>query len=115
MEQKTETVGKLDRYCVVCGKQYNSQFESCCTPSSLVAVKEEGFFKKRIKYFSLDGKPLDENHLSRMREVEKEAKRFADESEEREKRKYLEEMIEKYTKALKFLDELPGTGISALP
>jgi len=64
----------LNTYCVVCGNEFGPALRGHCTANSLVAIKKEGFLKRRITYFDLDGDQLDEADLCKMREREKAAK-----------------------------------------
>jgi len=74
MSHEKSNVSQLNRYCLVCGKEFGPSLERHCTPDSLVAVKKEGVFKKKTTYFDLEGNQLDEAALSRIREREKAVK-----------------------------------------
>jgi hypothetical protein len=62
-------IAEMSKYCVLCDKEYGPHFKQCCTHNSLVAIKREGFLRKRIRFFALDGRELDENGLSAIREI----------------------------------------------
>lgn len=70
MSQEKVNTKLLKRYCVVCEREWAPHYEKCCTENSLVALKTEGFFKKRKLYYGLDGKLLNEKDLSELRERE---------------------------------------------
>jgi hypothetical protein len=42
---------------------------ACCTHNSVIAIRREGFQKQRILYFTLDGRPLDEDGLSEILKI----------------------------------------------
>jgi hypothetical protein len=72
-QKKTGSNGidKLNKYCLVCEKEHGPYLEKCCTRDSLVAVHKERFFKKRVRYFTLEGVALDETELARLRKIAK--------------------------------------------
>jgi hypothetical protein len=59
----------MTRYCLVCGKEWGPDLETCCTDGSLVVIKVEGLFKKKENFFTLDGKPLTPEQLEEMRRI----------------------------------------------
>ncbi len=63
MDAKAD-VAELNRYCVLCRREYGPHFEKCCTTNSLVAMKTEGLFRRRTRYFTPDGSELDEPGLA---------------------------------------------------
>jgi len=62
-------VAEMTRCCVLCGREYGPHLKRCCTHNSLVAIRREGFLRKRIRYFTLDGRQVDESGLSAIREL----------------------------------------------
>jgi hypothetical protein len=69
MTRYEANIAEMSKYCVLCGKEYGPHLKECCTHNSLVAIKREGFLRKRIRFFALDGRELDENGLSAIREI----------------------------------------------
>lgn len=68
---ENQEVTKMNRYCVLCNREFGPHLLSCCTNTSLVAVHKEAFFKKRIRFYSLSGAELTEADLARLRESER--------------------------------------------
>jgi Zn-dependent protease with chaperone function len=69
MTRYEANIAEMSKYCVLCGKEYGPHLKECCTHNSLVAIKREGVLRKRIRFFALDGRELDENGLSAIREI----------------------------------------------
>jgi hypothetical protein len=55
MTRYEANIAEMSKYCVLCGKEYGPHLKECCTHNSLVAIKKEGFLRKRIRFFALDG------------------------------------------------------------
>jgi len=68
MQQPVFNYQELNKYCVVCGREFGPHLESHCTPNSLVAVQKEGFVNIRTRYFDSNGKELSESDLSQLKE-----------------------------------------------
>lgn len=68
-QKQQETIGMI-KYCLVCEKEFGPSLNAHCTDSSLVAIRKEGSFKTRTLFFALDGRELNEDELSHMRDVE---------------------------------------------
>lgn len=58
------------KYCLVCDKELGPRLTVHCTDRSVVAMKREGFFRKQLSLYSLDGHKLTEDDLSRMKAIE---------------------------------------------
>jgi len=69
MAKHLANAAEMGKYCLLCQKEFGPHLKECCTRNSLVAMEREGFLKKRIRYFSLDGQELDEDGLSGIREI----------------------------------------------
>lgn len=67
--KQTAKLAEMTRYCVLCRKEYGPHLKGCCTHNSVVAIRREGFLRKRIRYFTLDGRQVDESGLSAIREI----------------------------------------------
>lgn len=59
----------MTRYCLICEREWGPGVNTCCAEGSLVATKVEGVFKKRKRYFTLDGTPLAPEQLNEMTRV----------------------------------------------
>lgn len=70
MELERADVDRMSRYCVVCGKEWGPQMKICCSENSLVAIRRDGFLRRKSHYFNLDGVPLHEEDLARLRRSE---------------------------------------------
>jgi hypothetical protein len=66
-------VQKMNRYCVVCEKEFGPYLEAHCTDKSLVAVARIGF-QQKASYYSLDGKELADSDLIALKNTETERK-----------------------------------------
>ena len=74
MKVEKVDIGKLERYCVVCKKEWGPRLKSCCTSNSLVVIKKSGKSTKEvITYYDLDGRELSEQELSQIQERERAA------------------------------------------
>jgi hypothetical protein len=62
-----EPTGRLERYCVVCGRTYGPALDVCCTAGSLVVTQTKGIIWKQRVYFTLAGRPLSSEELERLR------------------------------------------------
>ena len=60
---KQYDVDEMKKYCIICRKVYGKLMRECCTKNSLVCINFHGFFKRKIKYFSLSGTELSKNDL----------------------------------------------------
>jgi len=56
-------IEKMKKFCVICKQTYGKYMRECCTKNSLVCINFHGFIKRKIKYFSLSGRELNENDL----------------------------------------------------
>jgi hypothetical protein len=67
-----QDVAGMVKYCVVCGKELEPSTNAHCTSTSLVAMRKEraGIFSKHPVFFTLDGRELNKDALSRMRDTE---------------------------------------------
>jgi hypothetical protein len=70
MAQNKAVTNYMNRYCIVCGKEWGPALNRCCTETSLVAIVRTGFFKKKTLYYDLNGITIDEAHLAQLRESE---------------------------------------------
>ena len=70
MKQEEVNLERMNRYCVVCGRESSPDLKKCCSQNSLVAIKKKGFFNRKIKYFSLNGRQLNEEEMSGIHERE---------------------------------------------
>src|SRR2546425_12966860 len=79
MRENQPNVGKLNKYCVLCEKEFGPSLNEHCTADSLVAIEKrrEGFFRNRVsvQYFTLDGTELTPTQLTAIREKAAEARR----------------------------------------
>jgi hypothetical protein len=60
----------MNKYCVVCGKEFGPDVDKHCTDTSIVAILKTGVFKKVVEYYSLRGDEINANELSQMKERE---------------------------------------------
>jgi len=70
MEKQSIDVTRMTRYCVVCEREFGSALEKHCTDTSLVATMTEGVFKKKTRYFTLEGVEINEDELSSLKKAE---------------------------------------------
>jgi hypothetical protein len=66
-DDRPSVVHKLNRYCILCGKEWGPDFTLCCTANSLVRIQREGRFRKAVCYFYENGTRLDANALLELR------------------------------------------------
>ena len=71
-EHAMQNVSKMDRFCIVCEKVLGPHANGCCTPSSLVATRERGFFKKTREFYDLQGALLDDTGMAAVKKAERE-------------------------------------------
>src|SRR5450755_393459 len=62
----------MNRYCLVCEKEYGPYVDRSCVQGSLVCTKTEGLFKKARKWYALDGKELTPQELDDRRQAARE-------------------------------------------
>jgi len=58
----------MNRYCVLCAREYGPEMKECCTHNSFVGIERVGFFRKQVRYFTLGGNCLSEIGLAAIRE-----------------------------------------------
>ena len=66
----TEQFNRMNQYCVICGKVWGPNIDSCCTNTSLIKINKVGLFKKKIEYYDLNGNALNEKDIQEIKERE---------------------------------------------
>ncbi len=66
--QEKPPLGFNGTCCLVCGREWGPHFRSCCGAGSLVGISRTGLLRKRVRYFDLNGTPLEASELAARRE-----------------------------------------------
>jgi tetratricopeptide (TPR) repeat protein len=69
MSKQIPDISQMNKYCVVCEKEFGPHLQSHCTDKSLIAVTRIGY-RKKIVYYSLDGKELSDSDLAALKDTE---------------------------------------------
>jgi hypothetical protein len=69
MSTKMLDIRNMNKYCVVCGKEFGPHLETHCTDNSLVVIARTGF-RRIAAYYSLDGKKLTDSDLTALKNTE---------------------------------------------
>jgi len=71
MQEKT-IVDDMDKYCIICKKNWGKSMRKCCTDNSIIAIENPRYIdiEKKIRYFNLDGVQLNSNDILQLIEQE---------------------------------------------